>query len=97
MSTNNAYIGPPKSMNMTYIGLFGALGIHPSFKPGNVAYSILLLHIYGGFPKSWVPFWGAHRKATVLLGPILGSPYSAKLPYIYTHTYIHVCVHFACM
>ena len=54
-----------------------------------LAYSILLLHIYGGFPKSWVPFWGAHKKVTVFWGPILGSPYLAKLPDIYT--YIHEC------
>ena len=36
---------------------------------------------YGGFSKLGVHFGGPHNKDNNILGSILGSPYSGKLPY----------------
>ena len=38
--------------------------------------------IYGGFPKSGLPFLGLHKKDYSILGVILGSHNLGKLPYV---------------
>ena len=39
-----------------------------------------VMAVYGGFPKSGVPFGCPNNKDYSILGFILGSPYFGKLP-----------------
>ena len=52
--------------------------LHVSF--GGMVFGLVSTKI-GGFPKLWVPFWSPHNTDYGILGSILGSPYSGKLPY----------------
>ena len=52
-------------------------------------YIYIYMSIYGGFPRCVYLFGGPQNKDNGFLGVHIGSPHSAKLPYIYTHTNTH--------
>ena len=49
-------------------------------------YIYISISIYGGFPRCVYLFGGPHNKDNGFLGVHIGSPHSAKIPYIYIHT-----------